>query len=53
LHLHGRAAKADASGRSFAVLSAQVPAVSLRLRHNMLVCVSMLEVSRDAVAAGE
>jgi hypothetical protein len=31
-----RSAKTDAFGRSFAVLSTQVPTVGLRLRHNML-----------------
>jgi hypothetical protein len=79
LHVHGRGAKADACGRSFAVLTTQVstvglrlrlvvprpmPAavapllstkvstVGLRLRHSTLPCGSMLEVIRDAVAAG-
>jgi hypothetical protein len=32
LHEHGRCAKADAWGRSFAVLSTQVSSVGLRLR---------------------
>jgi hypothetical protein len=32
LHVHGRGARADACGRSFAVLSMQVSAVGLRLR---------------------
>jgi hypothetical protein len=32
LHVHGRGARADACGRSFAVLSTQVSAVGLRLR---------------------
>jgi hypothetical protein len=32
LHVHGRGAKTDVCGRSFAVLSTQVSAVSLRLR---------------------
>jgi hypothetical protein len=31
-HVHGRGARADACGRSFAVLSTQVSAVGLRLR---------------------
>ena len=53
LHVHGRGAKADSCGRSFAVLSTQVSAVGLRLRHNRLTYGIMLEVSRDAVAAGE
>jgi hypothetical protein len=43
----------DACGRSCAVLSTQVSAVGLRLRHNRLACGIMLEVSRDAFAAGE
>jgi hypothetical protein len=53
LDVHGRGAKADDFGRSFAVLSTQVPTVGLRLRHSKLACGSMLKVSRDAVAAGE
>jgi hypothetical protein len=53
LHVHGRGAKTDACSRSFAVLSMQVSTAGLRLRHNRLTCGSMLEVSRDAVAAGE
>ena len=32
LHVHGRGARADACGRSFAVLSTQVSTVGLRLR---------------------
>jgi hypothetical protein len=32
LHLHGRGAKTDACGRSFAVLSTQVSTAGLRLR---------------------
>jgi hypothetical protein len=52
LHVHGRAARTDAFGRSFAVLSTQVSTVGLRLRRNRLAVGSMLEVSRDAVAAG-
>jgi hypothetical protein len=36
LHVHGRGARADACGRSFAVLSAQVSAVGLRLRFAVL-----------------
>ena len=48
-----RSAKTDAFGRSFAVLSTQVSIVGLRPRHNMLACGSMLELSRDALAAGE
>jgi hypothetical protein len=35
------------------VLSAKVSILGLRLRHNKLAFGSMLEVSRDAVAAGE
>jgi hypothetical protein len=35
------------------VLSTQVSTVDLRLRHNRLTCGSILEVSRDAAAAGE
>jgi hypothetical protein len=35
------------------VLQIQVSTVGLRLRLNRLTCGSMLEVSRDAVAAGE
>jgi hypothetical protein len=53
LHVHGRGVKIDACGRSFAVLSTQVSRVGLRLRYSRLACGSMLEVSRDAVAAGE
>jgi hypothetical protein len=53
LHVHGRDAKADACGRSSAVLPTHVSAVGLRLRHNRLTCGGMLEVSRNAVAAGE
>jgi hypothetical protein len=53
LHVQGRGAKADACGRSVAVLSTQVPTAGLRLRRNTLTCGSMLEVSRDAVAARE
>jgi hypothetical protein len=53
LHVLGRSAKTEACGRSFAVLSTQVSAVGLRLRHNRLACGSMLEVSRYAAAAGE
>jgi hypothetical protein len=48
-----RSAKTDACGRSFAVLSKQASKVGLRLRHNKLTCGSMLEESRDAVAAEE
>jgi hypothetical protein len=33
LHVHGRGTRTDACGRSFAVLSTQVSAVGLRLRH--------------------
>jgi hypothetical protein len=51
--LAARSAKTDAYIRSFAVLSTQVSTVGLRLRHNKLACGSMLEVSHDAVAAGE
>ena len=80
LHVHGRSARTDACGRSFAVLSTQVSTVGLRLRLEVpsplfrclrpylrggvdagfnsflaprLTCGSMLEVSRDAVKAGE
>jgi hypothetical protein len=53
LHVHGRGAKADACGCSFAVLATQVSTVGLRLRHNRLTCGSMLEASHDAAAAGE
>jgi hypothetical protein len=53
LRVHGRSAKTDACGRSFAVLSAQVSTAGLRPRHNKLACGIMLEVSRDAVAARE
>jgi hypothetical protein len=35
------------------MLSTQISAVGLRLRHSRLARGSMLEVSRDAVAAGE
>ena len=78
--VHGRGARTDACGRSFAVLSTQVSKVGsrlrlvvprsmpaavasrccrrrfqqlLRLRHSKLACGSMLEVSREAVAAEE
>jgi hypothetical protein len=53
LHVHGRGAKADSTGCSFAVLSTQVSTFGLRLRYSRLACGSMLEVSRDAVAAGD
>jgi hypothetical protein len=53
LHVLGRSAKADACGRSFAVLSTQDSEAGLRLRHSRLACGSILEVSREAVAAGE
>ena len=53
LHILGRSAKADACGRSFAVLSMQGSTVGLRPRHSRLASGRMLEVSRDAVAAGE
>jgi hypothetical protein len=53
LHVLSRGAKIDACARSFAVLSTQGSTVGLRLRHNRLACGSMLEVSRDAAAAGE
>jgi hypothetical protein len=43
----------DACGGSFAVLSTQVSTVGLRLRHSRLAHGSILEVSRDAFAAGE
>jgi hypothetical protein len=53
LHVLGRSAKTDAYGRSFALLSVQVSTVGLRLRHNRPTCGIMLEVSRDALAAGK
>jgi hypothetical protein len=53
LHVHARGAKTDACGRSFAVLTTQVSTAGLRLQHKRLACGSILEVSRDAVAAGE
>jgi hypothetical protein len=53
LHILCRSAKTDACGRSFAVLSTKVSTVGLRLRHNRLACGIMLDVSRDAVEAGE
>jgi hypothetical protein len=53
LHIRCRGAKADACGRCFAVLSTQVSIVGLRLRHNRLTRGSILEVNRDAAAAGE
>jgi hypothetical protein len=53
LYVLGRSAKADACGRSFAVLSTQVSTAGLRLRHSRLACGSKLEVSRDAAEAGE
>jgi hypothetical protein len=53
LHVLCRSAKTDGCGRSFALLSTQVSTVGLRLRHNGLTCGIMLEVSREAVAAGE
>jgi hypothetical protein len=53
LHVLGRCAKADACGRSFAVLSTQVSTAGLLLRHNRLKSCIILEVSRHAVAAGE
>ena len=53
LHVLGRSAKADACGRIFAVLSTQDSEAGLRLRHSRLACGSILEVSREAVAAGE
>jgi hypothetical protein len=53
LYVLGRSAKADASSRSFALLPTQVLAAGLRLRHSRLACGNMLEMSRDAVAAGE
>ena len=43
----------DACGRSCAVLSTQVSAVGLRLRHNRLARGSNLETSRDSAAARE
>jgi hypothetical protein len=53
LHVLDIIANTDACGRSFALLSAQVSTFGLRLRHSRLKFGSMLEVSRDAVAAGE
>jgi hypothetical protein len=53
LHVLACSAKTDACGRSFAVLSTKVSTVGLRLRHNRLTYGIMLEVSRDAAAAGE
>ena len=53
LHVHGRGAKTDAWGCGFAILSTQASAGGLRLRRSRLTCGSMLEVSRDAAAAGE
>jgi hypothetical protein len=53
LHVLGRGAKADACGRSYAVLSTQISAAGLSLWRSWLACGSMLEVSRDAVAAEE
>jgi hypothetical protein len=53
LHVLGRSAKTDACGRSFAVLSTQVSTAGLRLRHGILASGSILEVSRDAAAAGD
>jgi hypothetical protein len=38
LHELGRSAKADACGRSFAVLPTQVSTVVLHLKHNRLTC---------------
>ena len=53
LHVLGRSAKTDACGHIFLVLPTQLLAVGFRLRQNRLTCGIMLEVSRDAVAAGE
>jgi hypothetical protein len=53
LHVLVRSAKTDVCGRSFAVLSTKVSTAGFRLRHNRLTCGIMLEVSHDAVAAGE
>jgi hypothetical protein len=53
LHVLGRSAKTDACGRSTAVLPTQDLTAGLRLRHNRRACGIMLEVSRDASAAGE
>jgi hypothetical protein len=54
LHVHGRGAKTtDACGLIFAMLSTQVSTGGLRLRQSRLACGSILEVSRDVVAAGE
>ena len=53
LHVNDCGARTVACGRSSAVLSTQVSTVALRLRYNRLACGSSLEVSSDAVAAGE
>jgi hypothetical protein len=53
LHVLGRSAKATACGLSFALLSTKVLTAGLRLRHSGLARGIMLEVSRDAAAAGE
>jgi hypothetical protein len=53
LYVLGRGAKTDACCRSFAVLPRQVLAAGLRLRHSRLACGNMLEMSHDAVEAGE
>jgi hypothetical protein len=53
LHVLGRSAKADAFGRSFAVLSMQVSTAGLGLRHSRLAFGRILEESRDVVAEGE
>ena len=53
LPVHGRGAKTYACGRSFAVLSPQVLTAGFRLWRNRLKCGIILEVSSDAVAAGE
>jgi hypothetical protein len=41
LHVLGRGAKTDACGLSFAVLSTEVSAAGLRLRHNRLISVNI------------
>jgi hypothetical protein len=46
LHVHGRGDRADACGRSFAVLSAQVSTTGLRLRLVVLRLMPAAVVSR-------
>jgi hypothetical protein len=52
LHVHGRGAKADACGRSFAVLSTQVSTVGLRLRLVVPRTMPAAVASRGVVDAG-